>query len=109
MTEENSPLKGTGCCSGRVSGRARIIRNPDASLNVEGKILVTEMTDPGWVFLLVRARGLIVERGGLLSHTAIIGRELRIPTIVGAEEATRRIPDGAEVFMDGGTGEVRWV
>jgi pyruvate,water dikinase len=108
VTEEGSILKGTGCCSGRVSGQARIIRTPDASLDVDGKILVTEMTDPGWVFLMMRARGLIVERGGLLSHTAIIGRELRIPTIVGAGEATKRIPDGAMVFMDGGTGEVRW-
>ncbi len=53
------------------------------------KIIVARMTDPGWVFLMAAAAGLIVERGSLLTHTAIIGRELGIPTIVGAARRLR--------------------
>jgi pyruvate,water dikinase len=57
---------------------------------------------------MVAAKGIVVERGSVLSHTAIIGRELGIPTIVGVRDATRLIPDGANLFMDGSTGDVRW-
>ena len=71
-------------------------------------ILVARSTDPGWVFLMVMSRGMVVEKGSLLSHTAIIGRELGIPTIVGVKDATKRIPDGARVVLDGGKGEVQW-
>ena len=46
------------------------------------------MTDPGWIFLLVNAKGVISEKGALLSHTAIISREIKIPSIVGVEDAT---------------------
>ncbi len=65
-------------------------------------------TDPGWVFLMLDAAGLVVERGSPLSHTAIVGRELGIPTVVGVAGATRLIPEGAEVTLDGSTGEVWW-
>jgi pyruvate,water dikinase len=74
---------------------------------VPGRILVTRTTDPGWIFLMAAASGLVAERGSPLSHTAIIGRELGIPTVVGVEGATRRIPDGALIVVDGGTGVVR--
>jgi pyruvate,water dikinase len=73
---------------------------------VDGDILVAEMTDPGWVFLMMSARGVIVERGSILSHTAIIGRELGIPTITGLAGATERIVDGELIAMDGATGVV---
>lgn len=105
---KDSAFKGIGCSPGQVSGRARIVRNPDPSQKADGNILVAEMTDPGWVFLMMGARGLVVERGSILSHTAIIGRELGIPTIVSAKDATKIIPEGAMIWMDGGTGEVRW-
>jgi pyruvate,water dikinase len=57
---------------------------------------------------MTRSSGLVVEKGSVLSHTAIIGRELGIPTVVGVSGATRRIPDGAALTIDGGTGAVRW-
>jgi pyruvate,water dikinase len=65
------------------------------------------MTDPGWVFLMVPAGGLVVERGSILSHTAIIGRELGIPTVVGVADATSLIADGQLLEIDGSSGVVR--
>jgi pyruvate,water dikinase len=73
-----------------------------------GEILIARSTDPGWIFLMVCAAGLVVEKGSPLSHTAIIGRELGIPTVVGAKGATRLIPEGAAVRVDADTGGVRW-
>jgi pyruvate,water dikinase len=84
------------------------VRNPRSAPSDGRFILVAKSTDPGWVFLIVASQGIVVERGSVLSHTAIIGRELGIPTIVGVKDATRLIPDGASLFMDGSTGEVRW-
>ena len=65
-------------------------------------------TDPGWVFLMMTAAGLVAERGSPLSHTAIVGRELGIPTVVGVPEATTRLRNGVEVEVDGHQGVVRW-
>ncbi len=101
-----SPMKGIGCCAGQATGRARIIRNAKPGLKVDGEILVAEMTDPGWVFLMIGAKGIIVERGSILSHTAIIGRELGIPTITGLANATSTIIDGEILSIDGATGIV---
>ena len=58
---------------------------------------------------MVSAKGIIVERGSPLSHTAIIGRELGIPTIVGVADATTRIRDGQLLEMDGHAGTVRMI
>lgn len=104
-------IKGTGCAAGRVSGEAIVIRElgelaKDVTL-VKDKILVAQMTDPGWVFLMANAKGLLVEKGSLLSHTAIIGRELGIPTIVGASNATEIIKTGDQIELDAHTGVVR--
>ena len=68
--------------------------------------IVARMTDPGWVFLMASAAGLIVEKGSLLTHTAIIGRELGIPTIVGVAGAVSRIKSGSRIRMDGTTGNI---
>jgi pyruvate,water dikinase len=99
---------GIGCASGIVNGNAMVVVDPRGSADPNGRILVARSTDPGWVFLMTRSSGLVVEKGSVLSHTAIIGRELGIPTVVGVSGATRRIPDGAALTIDGGTGEVRW-
>ncbi|MBU0993134.1 MAG: hypothetical protein KJ737_11630 [Proteobacteria bacterium] len=100
-------IKGTACSTGTVTAEAVIVNDPKTVENIEGKILVSEMTDPGWIFLMISAAGLIVEKGSILSHTAIIGRELGIPTIVGVENATQLIKTGSVICMDGETGEVR--
>ena len=67
------------------------------------------MTDPGWVFLMISAAGLVVEKGSLLSHTAIIGRELGVPTVVGLPSATVRIKTGDIIKVNGQTGIVEMV
>jgi pyruvate,water dikinase len=72
-----------------------------------GDILVTRQTDPGWgpVFFLIK--GLVIERGGMLSHGAILAREYGIPAVVGVKDATRLIPQGATVSVDGDRGLVQ--
>ena len=64
------------------------------------------MTDPGWVFLLAIAKGVISEKGSILSHTAIISREIKIPSIVGVEDATTIIKTGDYIKMDANTGKI---
>jgi len=105
-TQTNGKLTGTGCSAGLVTAEAVLVNNPADAGDVHGKVLVAEMTDPGWVFLMVSAAGLVVEKGSLLSHTAIIGRELGVPTVVGVEGATDLIGDGQLVQVNGQTGEI---
>ena len=62
--------------------------------------------DPGWLFLMLASKGMVVERGSMLSHTAITGRKFGIPTIVALPNATRAIPDGALIEIDGCSGVV---
>ena len=59
------------------------------------------------MFLLLKAKGLVVERGSVLSHAAIIGRELGIPTVMGVAGATTRIVTGDEIELNGATGQIR--
>jgi len=106
-TDEAGVLKGVGCSAGEASGEAAVILDNMGAADTAGKILVAEMTDPGWVFLMIAAKGLVVEKGSLLSHTAIIGRELGIPTVVGVKGATRLIANGQTITINGHTGEVR--
>ena len=72
-----------------------------------GEILVAERTDPGWIMLFPAAAGLLVERGSLLSHSAIVAREMCIPAIVSITDLTRWLQTGDEVEMDGARGVVR--
>jgi pyruvate,water dikinase len=102
-------LQGIGCCSGRVRAPAKVILDPSEDLRIGGEILVAPMTDPGWVFLMVAAGGIVSEKGSLLSHTAIIGRELGVPTVVGVPAAASRIADGEMIELDGTAGTVRRV
>jgi len=99
-------LSGTPCSPGVVDAEAVVIVDPSAAPDVKGKIIIARTTDPGWVFLMIASSGLIVERGSLLSHTAIIGRELGIPTIVGVRDATSHIRTGQRIRMDASTGHI---
>jgi rifampicin phosphotransferase len=90
-----------------VRGRVRVVRDPRGALLEPGEILVAERTDPGWVMLFPAASALLVERGSLLSHSAIVARELGIPAVVSIEGLTSWLETGDEVEMDGRTGEVR--
>ncbi|MEU7907072.1 PEP/pyruvate-binding domain-containing protein [Actinoplanes sp. NPDC049118] len=107
-TTEDGVLRGLASSNGRVRGRARVLL--DAAVSPEtcaDRILVARETDPGWLPLMMVARGMVVERGSLVSHTAITGRLLGIPTVVAVAGAATLIPDGAPVEIDGGTGTVR--
>jgi pyruvate,water dikinase len=99
--------RGIGCGPGVASGRARVVTDPAAAHLEAGEILVAERTDPGWVMLFPLASGLVVERGSLLSHSAIVAREMGIPTVVGLEGATAWLKTGDPVQVDGHAGCVR--
>ena len=100
-------LRGIGCFPGVVRGRARVIRDPQRAELQQGEILVAERTDPGWIMLFPAAAGILVERGSLLSHSAIVAREMGIPTIVSIPGVTARIESGSWIEMDGARGTVR--
>ena len=100
-------LRGIGCCPGVVRGRARVIRDPRGAELKQGEILVAERTDPGWIMLFPAAAGILVERGSLLSHSAIVAREMGIPAIVSIPGVTTRIESGRWIEMDGARGTVR--
>lgn len=106
---EGEQLKGLGCCPGVVRGPVRVIRDPRNAVLKTGEILVAERTDPGWIMLFPAASGLLVERGSLLSHSAIVAREMAIPAIVSIAGVTRWLKDGDQVEMNGSTGIVRRV
>jgi phosphohistidine swiveling domain-containing protein len=99
-------LAGTAMAPGVASGPARIIFDPQEAgeLGV-GYILVCPSTDPGWTPLFLGARGLIVERGGVLSHGAIVARDFGIPAVA-CPNATRLVKAGAVVRVDGNAGRV---
>ena len=71
-----------------------------------GDILVAPITDPSWTPLFVPAGAVVVDVGAPLSHAIIVSRELGIPCVVSATGATQKIPDGAQITVDGATGVV---
>ncbi len=104
--ESASTLTGIPVSKGIIQAEAMVITEPSYDLNVKGKILITEITDPGWVFLMSQASGLVSEKGSLLSHTAIVGREMGIPVVVSVAEVTSRIQSGDIIKIDGQQGTV---
>ncbi|WP_416886688.1 PEP/pyruvate-binding domain-containing protein [Marinospirillum sp.] len=106
LDELHGELQGIGCCPGRVRGRVRIVRDPREAELAPGDILVAERTDPGWVMLFPCAAGLLVERGSLLSHSAIVARELGLPAIVSIPGVMRLLQEGEEIEFDGATGRI---
>ena len=100
-------MHGIPCSSGIVRGQALVIEDINGDYNVEDKILVTKMTDPGWVFLLVTAKGVISEKGSLLSHTAIISRELKKPAVVGVEGLLETVRTGDTLELDANNGTIK--
>jgi pyruvate,water dikinase len=102
-------LHGEPVSAGLGEGRARIVFDPlEAGDLGPDYILVCPSTDPGWTPLFLRARGLIVERGGVLSHGAIVARDFGIPAVV-CPDATRLLPNGARIRVDGNTGVIAWL
>lgn len=101
---KENEMKGLGCCPGIIEGTVKVILSPDDDLTLNGEILVTHRTDPGWIPLYPSAKGLLVERGGLLSHSAIVAREMGLPTIVSIKGLTKRLKTGMKIRFNGETG-----
>lgn len=113
-SRENYPvdkdiLQGTGCCPGIVTGRVLVVEDPDEVRAEDFDILVARRTDPGWITLIAQARAVVVEYGSLLSHTAIVARELGIPTVVCVEGAMTCLRTGDLARVDGREGTVQRV
>jgi pyruvate,water dikinase len=101
-------MNGLGVCGGSATARAAVLDDvSDAHRLKPGDVLITRQTDPGWGAVFPLISGLVMERGGMLSHGAIIAREFGIPSVVGVANATRAIPHGGRVHVDGDRGTVR--
>ncbi|HEX8372609.1 MAG TPA: PEP/pyruvate-binding domain-containing protein [Chthoniobacterales bacterium] len=100
-------IKGIGCSPGIVRGPARVILDPHHATIEPGEILIAPRTDPGWILLFPAAAGLLVEYGSLLSHSAIVSRELGLPAIVSITGLTSWVQTGDWLEMDGSKGTVR--
>jgi phosphohistidine swiveling domain-containing protein len=113
-TVENLPaatagevIAGIGVCAGAATGTARVIRDPADGGDLQpGDVLIAPLTDPMWTPLFISAAAVVVDVGAPLSHAAIVSRELGIPCVVSAPHASRRIPNGAKITVDGTTGTV---
>jgi pyruvate,water dikinase len=107
ISVKKGSLTGMCACGGLVEGRAKVLTTVlEAGKLEKGDILVTRQTDPGWVVVFPLISGLIVERGGMLSHGAIVSREFGIPAIVGVDSATTRIKDGDRLILNANTGDI---
>lgn len=99
--------KGIGCCSGIVINRVKIVTAENVCTeNFYGYILVAEYFEPGWINIFSQAAGIISARGNLLSHTAILCREMGIPSIIGAKGILKIVKDNDWIKMNGSTGEI---
>ena len=100
-------LQGVPGCTGTARGIARVVLDSfDPTALEPGDILIAPITDPSWTPLFVPAAGVVVDVGAPLSHAIIVSRELGIPCVVSATDATKRIPDGALIEVSGDTGAV---
>jgi pyruvate,water dikinase len=100
-------LEGTTACGGKIKGRATVLKDVTQADQLDaGDILITTQTDPGWGHVFFLIKGLIIERGGMLSHGAILAREFGIPAVVGVRNATERIPQHATVVLDTDEGKI---
>jgi pyruvate,water dikinase len=99
---------GLGAAPGVAAGPVRILRSPrEGDRLVAGEVLVAPMTTPDWVPTMRRAAALVTDGGGVTCHAAIVGRELRLPTVVATRIASSVLRDGEIVTVDGTAGEVR--
>lgn len=105
---DSAPLvRGLGAGAGVASGTVRVISDASDGARLRaGEILVTKMTSPDWVPVMRRAAAIVTDAGGMTSHAAIVSRELGIPCIVGARDATTKLTDGVLVTVDAGRGIV---
>jgi pyruvate,water dikinase len=108
VPNSDTVLRGLPVNTGVYEGPARVVHDSaDFDRVQRGDVLVTRMTSPHFTVVLPLLGAIVTDRGGQLSHAAIVAREYGIPGIVGTREATAKIVDGARVRVDGSSGEVR--
>lgn len=100
-------LKGTGASSGTTEGVVKIITDKNDFFDFkEGEILVAKITDPSYVMIMAKSSAIITDTGGMMSHPAIVARELGIPCVVATKRATSILKNGQKVKVDGEKGIV---
>ena len=98
---------GVGVSAGVATGNARVFLRPtDVNPSDRNYILVCPSTDPAWTPLFLHAAGLVMERGGILSHGAVVAREYGVPAVANIPNATQHIADGQTLQVDGNQGTV---
>lgn len=102
-------LTGIGASPGVVEGRARVVENPAEADVEDGEILIARHTDPAWASLMFLSAGLVSDIGGLMSHTAVVARELGIPCVVNTRTAMHTLRTGDLIRVDGTAGTVERV
>ena len=101
-------INGNAASQGKVTGTARVIMSLDGQERLApGEILVCPATMPPWTPLFGIAAAVVTDHGGILSHTAIVAREYRIPAVVGTKMGTALIRDGQTITVDGSAGTVK--
>lgn len=103
-------IAGVSLSPGIASGIVHIVTDPekeDLDSWPENYILVAEATDPGWTPLFERARAVIVARGGVLSHCAIVAREMNLPAVGEIRGVSHLLKEGERVWVDGNHGTIR--
>ena len=111
MEQEGKRLL-TGLAIGQAIAAGRVCRiksAADIARFKDNAILVTEMTDPDWVPIMKRARGIVTDHGGRTCHAAIVSRELGIPAVVGTSKATEVLKNGQEITISGAEGDQGYV
>ncbi|MDR2215996.1 MAG: hypothetical protein LBE59_09175 [Nevskiaceae bacterium] len=105
--ENSNELKGFAASRGVVEGTARVVKSVEEISKLrDGDILVCQVTNPTWSPIFRKISAAVSDIGGSMSHAAIVAREYGLPAVVGTGTATRRIPDGARIRVDGGRGIV---
>ncbi len=104
--QDRELLCGTACSGGIGRGRVMRLGVAESGLFVEGEVLVLETADPGYSYLFPVAKAIVFERGGMLSHAAVIARELGIPAVAGLSASASRLTSGSEVIVNGTAGTV---
>lgn len=107
VQDGNPLLEGVAASAGLARGRVCILRSPgDCASMADGDILVARETTPEYVPAMLKAAAIVTDRGGVLSHAAIVARELGVPGVVGTGNATQKLKPGQEVTVDGTKGLV---
>jgi phosphoenolpyruvate synthase/pyruvate phosphate dikinase len=110
-SDEVKELKGTIAYKAEpIQGLVRVIINKeDMQQFKEGEILVTTMTTPEFVPIMKKAKAIVTNEGGVLCHAAIVAREMKIPCVIGTQQATTVFKNGEKIEVDASEGMVRKV